>query len=537
MERKTRNSLIIYSIAALILAGITWSVWHDLQDVSPAPGVSGTAPSSPRVTRKTPIRHAGAGRTAADPASSLRVSLHMEREKVAAAELPELAVELRNTSSAPLFVSLDSVVLRKYDYVQTGKNIPVVCKTSEVIPWRMRAESGAADALCIKPGRARTLRYDLTEYFDVFPGVFDIEWAVERGGVTGATGRSGRKVAGVKRVTVTEGVSAARFFMEKRGLAPDVAARVNGEPLYEHEFLDALRARYGYTLLQQLIAEKLVWQELKKRGVKVSREDLDYAVAFEKRLFEEKMKGVPFEKYLETKGLTEKKLRESRGFILRVAIRKYMADRIPPPSREDLLAYFDRRYSWYGREEMVSARKLVVVPREDKNGTVSPYSREEALRKLLAIREEIVKGKISFADAVRLYSQDVRARVSGGLMDPFRRYSTVRDNDVPKAVADVGFRLKPGEVSGPIETKEGFMILQVVRRIPPRKVFFRDVAEKVKKDYLYEGVRGEDMQKWIKTLFDAGKVEISARLLKQFAQRGRPKKLKHYEVDLVTEEE
>ena len=146
-------------VPALILAGITWSVWHDLQDVSPAPGVSGTAPSSPRVTRKTPIRHAGAGRTAADPASSLRVSLHMEREKVAAAELPELAVELRNTSSAPLFVSLDSVVLRKYDYVQTGKNIPVVCKTSEVIPWRMRAESGAADALCIKPGRARTLRW------------------------------------------------------------------------------------------------------------------------------------------------------------------------------------------------------------------------------------------------------------------------------------------------------------------------------------------------------------------------------------------
>jgi parvulin-like peptidyl-prolyl isomerase len=252
---------------------------------------------------------------------------------------------------------------------------------------------------------------------------------------------------------------------------------------------------------------------------------------------EQKLKGVPFEEYLKSKGLSEKELRESRGFLLRIAIRKFLGRRsIHEPLSNELVSYFDRKYSWYGREEMVQARKIVVIPKKEKNEVASQHSREAAIKRLLTIKEEIEQGKVTFEEAVHHYSQDVRARVSQGMMDPFRRYSEIRENDVPKVVADVGFRLKPGEISTPVETDEGFLILQVIKRIPPKKVLFKDVEDIVRKDYMYDSVSGDEMQKWIKGLVDRTKIEIPEDVIKQFAHWGKPRKLKHFETDLIEEE-
>ena len=185
---------------------------------------------------------------------------------------------------------------------------------------------------------------------------------------------------------------------------------------------------------------------------------------------------------------------------------------------------------------MVQVKKIVAAPVPEKGKTVSPNDKERAIAKLLAVKEEIEKGGISFDEAVTLYSQDVRARVSGGLMEPFSTYRSAESSSVPEAVADAAFRLKPGEISTPIETEEGYVILQTVRRIPPKKVLFNDVKETVQRDYLYDSVTGTEIQKWITGLVNSARIEIDAGVLTQFASWGKPGKLKHFETDLIKED-
>ncbi|MFC1479653.1 peptidylprolyl isomerase [Planctomycetota bacterium] len=535
MTRKTQYSIIIYGITFAILASITLSAWFGTKKLPKTKGKKTS--SSDLIEYKTvPV----SGPRELGPSSPLVVRLSFGSKvpkEITASNIPALKVELENTSQKNIFIDLREVKLKKYDYIKSGKSIPVVSRISEVIPWSVDPAHNQAGQLSVKPEQSRTLTYTLSDYFTIFPGASDIEWIIPEEKATAEGGTNPKEIIGVKRIQIVSGVRFARLFSKEGGSGLEKAAVVDGTPVYEDEFIKELKAVYGFTLLNKLIAEKLVWKELKKSDVKVNQDDIDYAVEFEKRGMEQKLKGVPFEKYLKSKGLSEKELKESRGFLLRIAIRKFLSrTHIQDPPSNELVSYFDRKYSWYGREEMVQARKIVVIPKKEKNETVSQHSKEAALKKLLTIKEEIERKKVTFEEAVKHYSQDVRARVSQGMMDPFRRYSEIRDNDVPKVVADVGFRLKPGEISTPVETDEGFIILQVVKRIPPKKVLYKDVQDLVKKDYLYENITGDEIQKWIKGLVSRAKIEFSPGIFKQFAHWGKPRKLKHFETDLIEED-
>jgi len=521
MTRKTRNSVILYSIALVVLAVITVSVWLDTEKA---------------LKKKKP--DADVGSASPDPSLGVTVALTFGpgvSSRIRASEMPELTATVKNTSLNDIRIHTASVMLKKCDFIDAGGPVPVSARTSHVFPRRIGGTREGTGSLTVKPGTSRMLTYRIGDYFDIYPGTFDIEWIMLTGGVWSGSMANTKEIRAVKRVKVAEGIMCARCFSGEGVPMRKKAAEVNGKPIFEDTFITELKAEYGYSMLQKLIAEKCVWEALLENGVKVTRDDIDYAVEFEKRAMEEKLDGVPFEKYLESKGLSEKELRESRGFLLRIAIRKFLSRRdAHKPSAGELISYFDRKYSWYGREEMVQARKIVVKP--EKKGELSPHYREEAIKRLLTIKEEIERGNISFKKAVDLYSQDVRAKVSGGVMDPFRRYSDARENDVPKTVAEVGFRLEPGKISTPIETDEGFMILQVVKRIPAKKVLFEDVRDVVEKDYLYDMVTGDDIQQWIRGLIDNARITRASGLFEQFGHLGRPRKLKHYETDLIEED-
>ncbi len=58
-----------------------------------------------------------------------------------------------------------------------------------------------------------------------------------------------------------------------------VVASVNGQPVNRLELINQLEKKDGKTILEQIITEKLIQQEAKKRGVKVSDEDVKAEVA------------------------------------------------------------------------------------------------------------------------------------------------------------------------------------------------------------------------------------------------------------------
>lgn len=99
----------------------------------------------------------------------------------------------------------------------------------------------------------------------------------------------------------------------------------------------------------------------------------------------------------------------------------------------------------------VSLAQIVKVP------SIGTTQKEEVKQRLLAIREEISNGA-DFEAMARKYSEEPGAATSGGNLG-FQS----RGNLVPPYEA-AALKLKPGEMSQPVETEFGFHLIQMIER-------------------------------------------------------------------------
>ena len=92
-----------------------------------------------------------------------------------------------------------------------------------------------------------------------------------------------------------------------------------------------------------------------------------------------------------------------------------------------------------------------------KEATVSDQQKEETKRKLIEIRNELLTGA-DFASLARKYSSDPSVTSNNGDMGWMGRGMLVPEFEA------ASFRLKPNEISMPVETEYGFHIIQLLER-------------------------------------------------------------------------
>ncbi len=125
--------------------------------------------------------------------------------------------------------------------------------------------------------------------------------------------------------------------------------------------------------------------------------------------------------------------------------------------------------------------------------------KEKVKKKLEELRKEIIDGKITFAAAANKYSEDpANASGSGGDLDYFRN-----DGTFVEEFADAAFKLKKGEVSGPVETLLGYHLIFVTDRIEGK---FPDFE--ANKPYLTQAFRAELQKEIVNEERKSAKVEI-----------------------------
>ena len=236
-------------------------------------------------------------------------------------------------------------------------------------------------------------------------------------------------------------------------LGDEPILRVELEALLKRTGTDALpmneqRRRLEAEALEQLVNERLLQKAIVSERVEVDPAEVASMLKAVKAQLAEKQ--IPFEAFLAQSGRDEQSLK--RQFELDAAVRKLLLPRI---TSEALAATFAKHRRELDGTRM-RASHIVLRPDPARGDEAIPEMR----RRAEAIRREILKGGVTFADAARMHSAGP-SRSLGGDIGYFPRHGVLHE-DFTKAV----FSLGKGDVSRPFVTPVG-VHLALVTDIQP----------------------------------------------------------------------
>lgn len=264
------------------------------------------------------------------------------------------------------------------------------------------------------------------------------------------------------------------------------AAIVNGEPIAQAE-LDRiasfiLKEKFTLTpataaqqqqirqeVMGMLIDDALLRQFLDKNAPPVGPAEVQKEFA---RFVEDQTKnGQKIEDFYRQSGQTEQDIRTDLHTMLQwtAYAQKQVKD-------EDLKRYYNANKDFF---DQVTVRASHILKQ------LSPGSSESDKRaardRLKQVREEIVLGKIDFAEAAKRESQCQVSAATGGDIGYFPRKFMWADS-----FAQPAFALKVGEVSDVVETPYGLHLIKVTDRKVGRASEFEKVKEEVREFYVEE---------------------------------------------------
>lgn len=246
-------------------------------------------------------------------------------------------------------------------------------------------------------------------------------------------------------------------------------------------------------VLDGLIVRELLWQEAKKRNFMAKDEEVAKAINEVKGRFDSEE---DFTLRLSQSGYS---LVEYKDFLrqqlsVRNLVEKDIATGIEV-SDDEVHEYYEGNFEQFKAPEQVHARHILVKV----DPSADDSARAEAKKKIDGILSE-AQGGADFSDLARKHSEGPSGP-KGGDLGFFSREQMV------EPFAEAAFSLKPGEISGVVETVYGYHIIKMEEKRAPRTITEENVREQVR-EYLYTGKIQGAVQERVDALRSAGEVEI-----------------------------
>ena len=247
-------------------------------------------------------------------------------------------------------------------------------------------------------------------------------------------------------------------------------------------------------VLEKLIEERLLQRTAKQFGITVEDEEIDKAI--------ERMKQAgsvsddQFIKELAVQGFSLEGYRHylkaqiRRAKIIEAAIKPQVT-----MAEEKIREYYQSHADNYLYPEVRVSQILIQVPTE-----ATPTDWEQAKKKVEEVLQSLRKGT-AFAEVASRYSDDTASAPSGGDLGFFKK------GEMVPALEAVIFAMKKGEVSGVMQSSQGFLIFKVTDRRKGSVAPFDEIKEQVTGDYYREEVI-KLYTKWLDVLKNRSKVEV-----------------------------
>jgi len=168
----------------------------------------------------------------------------------------------------------------------------------------------------------------------------------------------------------------------------------------------------------------------------------------------------------------------TENFLANEFLKREVAQKVTV-SEEDMKSYYEGHKDEFKTPEMVKARHILI--------RVAPAASEEDKKKAKEKAEDILKkikdGGEDFSKLASDLSDDPGSKSKGGDLGFFPKGRMV------KPFEDAAFSLKPGEISGIVETQFGFHIIKVEERKDASVEPLEKVKERINQKLLQERVK------------------------------------------------
>lgn len=275
------------------------------------------------------------------------------------------------------------------------------------------------------------------------------------------------------------------------------------------EDMDQKIAEIKKELLDQMIDQKLLLQEAKKKDIKVSKREVDEGIETVKDRFKKKNgkmltaveADAEFNSELKKQNLTMAKFRDKlrEDIMVNKLIEDEVVRKVMPPSADELKNYYEKNRDKIDEPEKVSIRHILI--RVEKN--VSIKEKSQALNKIKEVQQKLKKGE-DFAKLAQQYSEDPGSQKNGGDLGFIVKGMMVKNFE------DTAFKTPVGETSDIFETEFGYHILKVDAKQAKQKRNFEEVKVNLERYRLAEK-RQEEYEKYIKNLRDKSNISAEAK--------------------------
>jgi peptidyl-prolyl cis-trans isomerase C len=290
---------------------------------------------------------------------------------------------------------------------------------------------------------------------------------------------------------------------------PEIVARVNGSAIDRAEFERAVKTIEGQAggpvpperrdaiyrqLLDQLVALRLLSQEATALKINVPDGDVDSKVAQIKSQFPNEQ---AFTAALAQRQMTPDKLRSEIRQQLDAV--KLVDTEIGPKvtiTDAEINDFYTKNPDKFQEPEAVHVAHILIRVPENADAAAKAKAKAEAT----SVLAELKKGG-DFAALAKQHSQDPGSAANGGDLGFVPRGQTV------PAFEQAAFALKPGQLSGVVESPFGFHIIKMIAHRDGRKVPLEEV-----KTQLQQFLRQQQMQEktaaYVDQLKSKAKIEI-----------------------------
>ncbi len=244
-------------------------------------------------------------------------------------------------------------------------------------------------------------------------------------------------------------------------------------------------------ILEQMIDEKILISEAKRKKVKVNNKEIQDGIGEIRKRFDTEEE---YNQELARQGLAEEEFRgqvKEQLMVMKLIDQEVKA-KVVPPTDSEIEDFYKQNESEMVEPEQMRVRHILIKVDENTD-------KKEALKKIREILKEVKKGKTSFAELAKKYSEGPSAP-RGGDLGFFIRGQMVREFE------EAAFVLKVGEISNVVETEYGYHIIQCIEKKASEKKSLEEIRDYLR-NFIFQKKMEERYEKWLRTLRD--KVSIT----------------------------